>query len=170
MTTTQSITMNSRLVELGTLVDNHATSIQRKGATAIEDFFIEYEQDVYEPSDVLTAKLLHYLTDIQVRDYALGLLEPDNADRIIPALLYLVNNAPIDTIYINAPASLLAALHYEMGNTADAFLILSTAQADYSLARLLDRVFRYGWTPEGFAKMRAKLHPEVVTNIFGEDK
>ena len=170
MTTTQSITMNSRLVELGTLVDNHATSIQRKGATAIEDFFIEYEQDVYEPSDVQTAKLLHYLTDIQVRDYALGLLEPDNADRIIPALLYLVNNAPIDTIYINAPASLLAALHYEMGNTADAFLILSTAQADYSLARLLDRVFRYNWTPSGFAKMRKELHPQVIANIFGEDK
>jgi hypothetical protein len=166
----KTMTINDQLVELGTLVDNHATSIQRKGATAIEDFFIEYEQDVYEPGDVLTAKLLHYLTDIQVRDYALGLLEPDNADRIIPALLYLVNNAPIDTIYINAPASLLAALHYEMGNTADAFLILSTAQQDYSLARLLDRVFRYNWTPSGFAKMRKELHPQVIANIFGEDK
>jgi len=170
MTTIQSITMNDRLVELGTLVDNNATSIQRKGATAIEDFFKEYEQDVYEPSDVLTAKLLHYLTDIQVRDYALGLLEPDNADKIIPALLYLIDQAPTDTIYINAPASLLAALHYEMGNTANAFLILSTAQQDYSLARLLNRVFTYGWTPSGFAKLRAELHPQVIANIFGEDK
>jgi len=169
MTTTQSITMNSRLVELGTLVDNHATSIQRAGAEMIEALFNRHKQG-HNVDDDTVAQILYYLTDIQVRDYALGLLEPNNADRIIPALLYLIDKAPTDTIYINAPASLLAALHYEMGNTADAFLILSTAQADYSLARLLDRVFRYDWTPEGFAKMRAKLHPEVVTNIFGEDK
>jgi len=135
----------------------------------IEALFNRHKQG-HNVDDDTVAQILYYLTDIQVRDYALGLLEPDNADRIIPALLYLVNNAPIDTIYINAPASLLAALHYEMGNTADAFLILSTAQADYSLARLLDRVFRYNWTPSGFAKMRKELHPQVIANIFGEDK
>ena len=166
MTTTQSITMNDRLVELGTLVENHATSIQRAGAEMIEAFFNTHQQGDNVDDDTV-AQILYYLTDIQVRDYALGLLEPDNADRIIPALLYLIDQAPTDTIYISAPASLLAALHYEMGNTADAFLILSTAQADYSLARLLDRVFRYGWTPEGFAKMRAKLHPQVKEGIFG---
>jgi hypothetical protein len=169
MTTTQSITMNDRLVELGTLIENHATSIQRAGAEMIEAFFNTHQQGDNVDDDTV-AQILYYLTDIQVRDYALGLLEPDNADRIIPALLYLIDQAPTDTIYISAPASLLAALHYEMGNTADAYLILSTAQADYSLARLLDRVFRYGWTPSGFAKMRAKLHPQVVTSIFGEDK
>ena len=169
MTTTQSITMNDRLVELGTLVDNHATSIQRAGAEMIEALFNTHQQGDNVDDDTVT-QILYYLTDIQVRDYALGLLEPDNADRIIPALLYLIDKAPTDTIYISAPASLLAALHYEMGNTADAFLILSTAQADYTLARLLDRVFRYHWTPSGFAKMRKELHPQVVTNIFGEDK
>jgi hypothetical protein len=169
MTTTQSITMNDQLVKLGTLVDNHATSIQRAGAEMIEALFNTHQQGDNVDDDTVT-QILYYLTDIQVRDYALGLLEPDNADRIIPALLYLIDKAPTDTIYISAPASLLAALHYEMGNTADAFLILSTAQADYSLARLLDRVFRYNWTPSGFAKMRKELHPQVIANIFGEDK
>ena len=169
MTTTQSITMNDRLVELGTLVDNHATSIQRTGAKMIEAFLNTHGEDSIADVET-TANLLYYLTDIQVRDYALGLLGDNDYNHTVNALKYLVENAPIDTIYINAPASLLAALHYEMGNTADAFLILSTAQADYSLARLLDRVFRYGWTPEGFAKMRAELHPQVIANIFGEDK
>jgi hypothetical protein len=161
--------MNDHLVELGTLKDNNATSIQRAGAEMIEAFFNTHQQGD-NVNKATIAQILYYLTDIQVRDYALGLLEPDNADKIIPALLYLIDKAPTDTIYISAPASLLAALHYEMGNTADAFLILSTAQADYSLARLLDRVFRYNWTPSGFAKMRKELHPQVIANIFGEDK
>lgn len=163
---TQTLTINDQLVELGTLKDNNATSIQRAGAEMIEALFNTHQQGDNVDDDTV-AQILYYLTDIQVRDYALGLLEPDNADRIISALLYLIDKAPTDTIYISAPASLLAALHYEMGNTADAFLILSTAQADYSLARLLDRTFKYNWTPEGFAKMRAELHPQVKEGIFG---
>ena len=162
----KTMTINDQLVELGTLQDNNATSIQRAGAEMVEALFNTHQQGDNVDDDTV-AQILYYLTDIQVRDYALGLLEPDNADRIIPALLYLIDKAPTDTIYINAPASLLAALHYEMGNTADAFLMLSTAQADYSLARLLDRVIRYGWTPAGFAKMRTELHPKVKEGIFG---
>lgn len=162
----KTMTINDQLVELGTLVTNNATSIQRAGAEMVEALFNTHQQGDNIDDDTVT-QILYYLTDIQVRDYALGLLEPDNADRIIPALLYLIDKAPTDTIYINAPASLLAALHYEMGNTADALLMLSTAQQDYSLARLLDRVFRYGWTPSGFANMRARLHPQVKEGIFG---
>lgn len=162
----KTMTINDQLVELGTLQDNNATSIQRTGAEMVETLFNTHQQSDNVDDDTV-AQILYYLTDIQVRDYALGLLEPDNADRVIPALLYLIDKAPTDTIYINAPASLLAALHYEMGNTADAYLMLSTAQADYSLARLLDRVFKYNWTPAGFAKMRAKLHPQVKKGIFG---
>lgn len=162
----KTMTINDQLVELGTLVTNNAPSIQRAGAEMIEALFNTHQQGDNVDNDTV-AQILYYLTDIQVRDYAIGLLEPNNADRIIPALLYLIDKAPTDTIYINAPASLLAALHYEMGNTPDAYLILSTAQADYSLARLLDRIFRYGWTPSGFAKMRAELHPKVKKGIFG---
>lgn len=162
----KTMTINDQLVELGTLVTNNATSIQRAGAEMVEALFNTHQQGDNVDDDTV-AQILYYLTDIQVRDYTLGLLEPDNADRIIPALLYLIDKAPTDTIYMNAPASLLAAMYYEAGNTADAFLMLSTAQQDYSLARLLARVFSFGWTPAGFAKMRAKLHPQVKEGIFG---
>jgi hypothetical protein len=118
--------MNDRLVELGTLKDNNATSIQRVGAEMIEAFLNTHGEDSIADVET-TANLLYYLTDIQVRDYALGLLGDNDYNHTVNALKYLVENAPIDTIYINAPASLLAALHYEMGNTADAFLMLSTA-------------------------------------------
>jgi hypothetical protein len=113
--------------------------------------------------------MLHYLTDIQVRDYALGILDAYDADDTEQALAYLMEQAPTDTAYINAPATLLAEFYYEYGRTSDAFTTLSNAQDNYSLALLLFRVFTAGWEPEGFAKMRKELHPQVVKNIFGEE-
>jgi len=86
------------------------------------------------------------------------------------ALKYLIEKAPTDTIYISAPSALLAQLYYEQGNTADAFLTLSNAQENYSLRLLLDRVFKSGWDPKGFARMRKELHPQVLKNIFGEEE
>jgi hypothetical protein len=102
-----------------------------------------------------------------VRDYALGLLDKDKSERLIPALLHLLEAAPTDTIYINAPASLLSVLHYEMNDIADAVLVLSNASTDYSLALLLIRMYKSGWKPGSFAKMRSELHPQVTEKIFG---
>jgi hypothetical protein len=162
----ETMTINDQLVELGTLVDNEDKSIQRKGANLIDGFFMSFTA-----SDVdmeTTALVLHYLTDIQVRDFGLGILDKYNNTEA--ALKYLIDKAPTDTIYISAPSTLLAQLYYEQGNTADAFLTLSNAQEDYSLRLLLDRVFKSGWDPKGFARMRAELHPQVLKNIFGEEE
>jgi len=41
---TQTLTINDQLVELGTLVDNNATSIQRAGAEMIEALFNTHQQ------------------------------------------------------------------------------------------------------------------------------
>ena len=162
----QTLTMNDQLVELGTLVDNENTAVQRVGANLIDGYFMSFNA-----SDVdmeTTALVLYYLTDIQVRDFGLGIL--DKYDNTKAALKYLIDKAPTDTIYISAPSALLAQLYYEQGNTADAFLTLSNAQEDYSLRLLLDRVFKSGWDPKGFARMRAELHPQVLKNIFGEEE
>lgn len=162
----QTMTINDQLVELGTLVYNEDKSIQRKGANLIDGFFMSFTA-----SDVdmeTTALVLHYLTDIQMRDFALGIL--DKYKNTEAALKYLVDQAPTDSAYINAPATILAQLYYEQGNTADAFLQLCNAQEDYSLRLLLDRVFRSGWDPKGFARMREELHPQVLKNIFGEEE
>ena len=165
---TMTMTVNDRLVELGTLVDNTDTAPQRVGARLIEKFFDEFK-DFHLMDYEQIANHLYYLTDIQVRDYALGLIDPAKSTQQINALEYLLNVAPIDTAYINAPASLLAVLHYELGNQQAALMILQNAQEDYPLAQLLHRVFLAGWAPGSFAAMRKELHPQVTEGIFGED-
>ena len=164
----QTLTINDQLVELGTLEKNEATSVQRVGARLVDEFLGSYPAPIH--NDEIVTNVLYYLTDIQVRDYALGLLGKYSDRRIELALTYLMDVAPTDTTYINAPATLLAQLYYEQGNTADAFLTLQNAQENYSLRLLLDRVFRARFAPEGFAKMRKELHPQVVKNIFGEEE
>lgn len=164
MTTT--ITINDQLVELGTLVDNESREVQRIGVGLIEEYFTSPNT---KQDDVTVANVLYYLTDIQVRDYTLGIMHTDKSDTLIPALRYLLAIAPTDTIYISAPATLLATLYYEIGNTEEALLTLSNAQEDYTLAKLLHRVIAAGWEANSFIKMRNSLHPMVVLRIFGEE-
>ena len=161
-------TVNDKLVELGTLIGNEDNAIQRDGADLITEFFQSFTEE--DTSMETTALILHYLTDIQVRDFALGSLDPAKASQQIPMLEYLVDQAPTDSEFINAPASLLSVLYYELGDTPTALLMLVNAREDYSLFLLLHRVFRAGWTPEGFAKMREELHPQVVASIYETKK
>ena len=164
MTTT--MTINDHLVELGTLVGNEDRAAQRVGARLVDEFFAS---SATEQSDEVLVNVLYYLTDIQVRDYTLGLLDPSTPDKFRPALSLLVEAAPTDTDYINAPACLLAALEYEQDNKEDALIMLSNASEKYSLAMLLTRVFGAGWPAESFGQMRSELHPKVVAGIFGKE-
>ena len=166
MTTT--ITINDLLVEYGSLAENKDQAPMRVGARLLEDFINLYEKNSYEPDVEDTANLLYYLTDIQVRDYTLGLLNVDDAEYQQHALTYLLEAAPTNTEYINAPAVLLAVLQYELGNTKAALLTLSNASEDYSLAQLIRRVFASDWKPEMFQQMREELHASVTEGIFGE--
>lgn len=163
---TLTMTINDHLVELGSLVDNKEQSVQRVGARLVEQYFASSST---EQGGEVVVNVLYYLTDIQVRDYALGLMDISKSDTLIPALAHLIELAPTDTEYMNAPASLLAQVQYEMGNTADALLTLSNAQHNYSLALLLRRVFTSGWEPASFAAMRKELHPKVTAGIFEGD-
>ena len=164
-----TMTINDVLVELGDLVDNQDTTIQRAGAEMIERFFKTHKQGD-NVDEATVAQLLFYLTDIQVRDYALGLLDITQY-RFEEALKFLLDSAPTDSIYISGPACLLAVLQYEQGNTADAILTLTNSQPKYSLNLLLQRVFISNAPRNMFAQMRVELHPKVVAGIFeGEDK
>lgn len=166
MTTT--MTTNDLLVELGDLTSNKDVTIQRAGAEMIEAFLNTHNEGD-NVSDATLAQILFYLTDIQVRDYALGLINPNAHTLQFSALNCLLEAAPVDTPYINAPACLLAALYYEVGDKDGAFLSLSNAQNGYSLGLLLYRVFKSGWEPTSFAAMRNELHPKVTASIFGEE-
>ena len=72
--------------------------------------------------------------------------------------------------FVAPVASLFAAIAYENGEGALAHRALDRAiedQPDYSLSRLLRRVFSSGWPPSGFAQLRKELHPRVTQTIFG---
>jgi len=158
-------TINDRLVELGTLIDNTDTAVQRNGVEMVEDFFNTHNEGDNVDVDTI-AQLLFYLTDIQVRDYALGILNPTEPVQYMTALNLLIKEAPINTAYINAPAALLATMLYELDDTDAAFTMLNNAEDNYSLAQLLRRVFAAGWPGSSFTSMRKQVHPLVTASIY----
>ena len=165
MTTT--MTINDHLVELGSLKHNKDKAPQRVGARLIDEFFAS---DVDQQSDEVLVNVLYYLTDIQVRDYALGVLNPADPTPFISALNRLIEVAPKDTEYMNAPAAMLAVMHYELNNKTAALATLNNTQGNYSLSLLLYRVFAGGMPSNMFSVMRKELHHQVVAGIFGEEE
>jgi hypothetical protein len=116
--------------------------------------------------ETLTAAAINALRDIQVRDYALGLINDDNISNVMAALNHMVMVTPKK--YISAPASLLSVVYYETGQKERALATLGLAKQDYPLAQLLARCFIAGWPETSFKTMRKELHPKVVAGIFGE--
>ena len=115
----------------------------------------------------VAAATLLALKDVQVRDYVMGLMKPN--DEIIESRLqWLTDVAPDD--YIASPISLLALAYYEKSDTDKALELLKVAEAEgYTLAKLLNRVIVSGWPIAAFNAMRMELHPKVTAGIFGEN-
>ena len=144
-------------------------SEQRHAAEAVELFIKNF--DIIKNDEELmtetTAAVLLALRDIQVRDYAMGLLVPEDTDKTIPILQWLHDAATSDTVV--APATLLAITYYQKSDvdTANELLKIGKGQG-YSLATLLGRVFNSGWPVAAFHAMQMELHPKVTAGIFGE--
>jgi hypothetical protein len=142
--------------------------LQRDGATAVIDLAGEYAQGRGAEDRELVARVIGRISDIQVRDYALGSHNDETADAYWQMWRELLLIAPRG--FVAPIASIFAALAYERGEGALAHKALDRALADderYSLALLLRRVFTAGWPPQSFSAMRAELHPKVVAAIFG---
>ena len=108
------------------------------------------------------------LSDIQVRDFALGSHTDESADYYWAMWRDLLRIAPRG--FVAPIACLFAAMAYERGEGALAHKGLDRGLGDddqYSLAHLLRRVFTAGWPPQSFSAMRIELHPKVVAAIFG---
>ena len=115
----------------------------------------------------LTATALLAMQDIQVRDYAMGLVNSDNFDHYQRTFKWLTKVAPNSCK--NAPTAILALSYYELGDNDLALKTLEPIQnKNYSLAILLSRVFQSGWPVGAFAGMRMELHPKVTAGIFGK--
>jgi hypothetical protein len=141
---------------------------QRDGATAVIDLANDFIAHGISTDQDLIAHVLGRLSDIQVRDFALGSHDEASALAYRTMWMHLLRSAP--TGFIAPVACLAAALAYESGDGALARAALDRAFADepsYSLALLLKRVFSAGWPPESFAGMRSELHPKVCALIFG---
>lgn len=139
---------------------------QQEAARKVEMFLLTVAK--YTDAET-TAKVLLAMQDIQVRDYAMGLVNPDNFDHYQRTFQWLTKVAPNSCK--NAPTAILALSYYELGDNELALKTLDPIQnKGYSLAILLSRVFQSGWPVGAFAGMRAELHPKVTEGIFGKDK
>ena len=146
------------------------TKLQRDGATAVIDLAGEFALGRGTDDLELVARVIGRLSDIQVRDFALGSHTDEDLDTYFLMWRQLMRMSPVG--FVAPIASLFAALAYESGDGALAHRGLDRALADsngYSLALLLRRVFTAGWPPESFAVMRRELHPKVCVGIFGLD-
>ena len=143
-------------------------ALQQDGATAIVDLAGEYEAMGCSVNTLLKARVLGRLSDIQVRDFALGSHNQKSMATYLLMWSELLSMAPAG--FIAPVASLCAAISYESADKESAGQYLRRAIADdgrYSLATLLQRVFASGWPINAFAAMRADLHPKVCAMIFG---
>ena len=140
---------------------------QRDGATAVVDLGQLYEQGRGNSDPDLIAQVIGRLSDIQVRDFALGIHSEETLDTYWTLWRELLRIAPVG--YVAPIASIFAAVAYESGQGALAHKALDRALIDnpgYSLALLLRRVFSAGWPATAFIQMREQLHPKVKAAIF----
>ena len=134
---------------------------QQKHARLVEQYLTTYPNSTL--TDDETAALIFALnTDLQVRDYAMGLNKA--TDNYYQAWFTLTNRAPIK--YKSAQACLASQVRFEQGMRADAIMLLANSNSTYPLAQLLTRVYAAGWEPKSFAAMRQEIHPKVTASIF----
>ena len=144
------------------------TPEQQSAAKLVEDFYNNFDLSKETSEDELsitTAAVILALKDIQIRDYAMGLMNPKE-DKATSFFKFLADSAP--SKYNAAPITLLALTYYEKHEDGKANELLAPALAQgYSLATLLNRVFQSGWPVGAFQAMRMELHPRVKAGIFG---
>lgn len=147
---------------------NNLNELQRDGAESILLLADFYSQNGFCKDYDLMARVLGRLSDIQVRDFALGCHTDQSINSYWAMWRDLLRIAPPK--FVAPVACVFASIAYENGEGALAHRALDRAIEDdpeYSLARLLRRVFSSGWPPSGFAQLRSELHPRVTATIFG---
>lgn len=143
-------------------VENHfnGSEWQQEHARLVNTFLSDHKA----MGDIELSALVYGLnSDLQVRDYALGLLKPEQ----LSAYTHLLNWTP-PSKWQSATACLISQIQYEIGDRDEAIKTIAIARPQYPLAKLLRRVYIAGWNPQQFVDMREQLHPQVVAVIFGD--
>jgi hypothetical protein len=128
------------------------------------------DNDIELTGEKLEAVILAVNSDLQVRDWLMGLPIRWSLDEGIKLMQYMCVHAPTEDL---VPFVTLQALYYyELSDTEKATMLLNYAlrlDKEYSLALLLLRVFNAGWQAEQFKVMRDELHSKVVESCYGEE-
>ena len=143
------------------------TELRRDGVDTMDLLLDEYRMGKGPSNRILVARMIGRMSDVQVRDYAMGVHGEDTYDLYFTMWRELLRLAPRG--YVAPIACIVAAMAYENGDGALAQKALDRAFSDdeqYPLASLLRRVFNAGWPPQSFSQMRAELHPKVIASIF----
>ncbi len=141
--------------------------LEREGALAVTELASQFSENGIVNDKKLLALVLVRLHDVQVRDFAMGIVDDENITTLASLWRWMLRIAPPG--YVAPVATLFAATSYEEGDGALAQRALARALEDdsrYPMAKLLHKVFSAGWPPAQFAEMRADLHPRVCALLF----
>jgi hypothetical protein len=108
--------------------------------------------------------------NVQIRDFIMGLQEEKDID-YIGEYISLLGNVIVKEKAIPL-ATVFCGYLYQIEKVEQAktmLLEVLTLNPDYSLAKLLSRVFDAQWAPDEFAKMSKLLHSKVVNGIYEID-
>jgi hypothetical protein len=126
----------------------------------------EYVNDGVMVSESIECFNLAIQVDVNFRDLLMGLPKHYEINKCVGFITYVLGQinpqerAPYLTI--------LSAYAYELGDKTSASKFLSDAvelDAEYSLAKLLARVFASGWPSNALASMRDDLDDKVRENV-----
>jgi hypothetical protein len=139
----------------------------RDGVEAI-DTLVSAELDKQEyPQEAVANAVVAMTTNLQHRDYFLGLAKCDNLEVMTSVAVNVINQ--VDNEMDKVPFyTCLSAFYYELGANESAKEALSFAlqiNSNYGLAKLLYRVIDAGWSGTEFGAMRKELHSKVVNGM-----
>ena len=137
------------------------------GVQAIDEL-VSAELDKQEYPPQALANAVYALNEnLQLRDYFLGLAKCDDLEVMTAVAVNVISQVDRDTDKVPF-LSCLSAFYYEIeaNDSAEATLeIALQIDPDYSLAKLLKRVYEAGWENAEIANMRKMLHQKVVEGI-----
>ena len=105
-------------------------------------------------------------SEIQLRDYLIGLPNNHELDICSGFLSYLTTELPAEDSY--GLDTVNAIFQYELGNLelcAELLEKVSISNSDYSLASLVRRAISAGWPASTFSTMRQELPPKVIAHL-----
>jgi Domain of unknown function (DUF4192) len=153
---------------LGKAVMNTTTLTRAEVKEAIDTYFTA---TLTNKPELITSEVTDKIsegitTDVQLRDYVMGLVDDHNlinATKVVEAMVYELPEGNRRSLYC-----VLSSYAYEAGDKNRAIAHLTSAldeDPEYSLAKLLERVYKAEWPFNAFAEMRGQCHPKVVDGL-----